>query len=63
MVTMENKQSKKNSLAKLTSQLWASIILKNIEAMGLKINASRSPGIALRPYQILRKSTKRFRTY
>jgi hypothetical protein len=36
---------------------------KMIEAMGLKIIASRSPWIALPLYQISRNSTKRFRSY
>jgi hypothetical protein len=36
---------------------------KMIEAVGLKIIVSRSPWMALPPYQILWKSTKQFKSY
>jgi hypothetical protein len=36
---------------------------KMIEAMRLKIIASMSPWMALTPYQISWKSTKRFKSY
>jgi hypothetical protein len=36
---------------------------KMIEALGLKIIASRSPWISLRPYQMSLKFTKCFKSY
>jgi hypothetical protein len=39
------------------------INFKMIEGMGLEMIASRPPLMALPPYQILCKSTKRFRSY
>jgi hypothetical protein len=36
---------------------------KVIEAMGIKIIVSKSPWVALPPYQISWKSTKRFKIY
>jgi hypothetical protein len=39
------------------------ILTKMVEAMGLKIIASRSPWMASPAYQISWKSTKRFKSY
>jgi hypothetical protein len=62
MVTMEQKQSKPTvNKAHLTNLNLSNF--KMIEAMGLKIIASRSSWIALPPYQISWKSTKQFKSY
>jgi hypothetical protein len=61
MVTMENKQSKPQfSKAHLTAMNLNNF--KMIEAMGLKIIASRSTWMALPPYQKSWKSTKRIKS-
>jgi hypothetical protein len=57
MVTMEHKQTKpKFSKARLTNLNLNTF--KIIETMGLKIIASRSPWMALPPYQISLSSTR-----
>jgi hypothetical protein len=61
MVTMEHNPNPQFSKAHLTTLNLNNF--KIIEAMGLKIIASRSPWMALPLYQISWNSTKRFKHY
>jgi hypothetical protein len=61
IVTMEHNPDPQFSKAHLTNMNLNNI--KMIQAIGLQIIASRSPLMALPPYQTSRNSTKRLRSY
>jgi hypothetical protein len=65
MVIMKYKQSKPTIYLDTPNNFEPQYInnFKKVEAMGIKTIASRSPWMALPPYQISLNSTKPFKSY